>query len=125
MITTPLQNSTALASNATPATGPTVRDSTSPRAASPKTARETPAEQQADSNLDLSSVQAAAAQVEKFVSRVGSDLSFSVDRETGINVVTVVDRNTKEVIRQIPSREIIQIAQALDKVQGLLIRNQA
>jgi flagellar protein FlaG len=101
-----------------------VRDSTSPRATS-RTAGETPAEQQADSNLDLNSVQAAAAQVEKFVSRVGSDLSFSVDRETGINVVTVVDRNTKEVIRQIPSREIIQIAQALDKVQGLLIRNQA
>ena len=37
----------------------------------------------------------------------------------------VVDASTDEVIRQIPSEEIISIAKALDKLQGLLVEQKA
>ena len=40
-------------------------------------------------------------------------------------MVKVIDRSTKEVIRQIPSKEMLELAQALERLQGLLIRQQA
>lgn len=52
-------------------------------------------------------------------------LEFSVDSTTDRSVVKVVDKDTNEVIRQMPSREAIEIAKALDKLQSLLIRDVA
>jgi flagellar protein FlaG len=40
-------------------------------------------------------------------------------------VVKVIDRETQDVIRQIPSQEMLDLAQALDKLQGLLIKQKA
>ena len=54
-----------------------------------------------------------------------SQLEFSVDKETNIQVVKVVDQETQKVIRQIPSEEVMDIAKALDKLQGLLVKQQA
>jgi flagellar protein FlaG len=36
-----------------------------------------------------------------------------------------LDSQSKEVIRQIPSEEAIQLAQALDKLQGLFVKAKA
>jgi len=40
-------------------------------------------------------------------------------------VVKVVDKETKEVIRQMPSKEVVELAKALDKLQGLMIKQTA
>jgi len=37
----------------------------------------------------------------------------------------VVDMATKDVIRQIPTPEVLAIAKALDKLQGLLVKDKA
>jgi flagellar protein FlaG len=52
-------------------------------------------------------------------------LDFQVDEDTGIHVVKVLDTDTKEVIRQFPSEEILAIAKAFDTVKGLLVRDKA
>jgi len=52
-------------------------------------------------------------------------LEFSFDKDDARLVVKVVDRDTNEVIRQMPSREAIEIAKALDKLQSLLARQSA
>jgi flagellar protein FlaG len=46
---------------------------------------------------------------------LGSDneLSFARDQETGRPVIRIVDRTTKEVIRQVPSEYILRVAQDL------------
>ena len=67
----------------------------------------------------------AVDKIQKFVSAAASDIQFSLDDESGVTVVKVVDRGTKEVIRQIPSKEMLELAQALERLQGLLIRQQA
>jgi flagellar protein FlaG len=41
--------------------------------------------------------------------------TFDRDQATGINVVKIVDKNTKEVISQIPSKQMIEFAQLLDQ----------
>ena len=67
----------------------------------------------------------ATQRVEKFVQTMSSDLQFTVDDSSGAFVIRIVDRATQEVIRQMPSEEMLAIAKALDRLQGLLVRQQA
>lgn len=57
--------------------------------------------------------------------RVPNGLHFSIDDATGKTVVRVTDAQTGEMIRQIPSEELLAIAQSLDRMQGLLLRQKA
>lgn len=72
------------------------------------------------------------AQVKQVVERINqaiqslsSNLNFSVDKDTGITVVKVMDTETNQLIRQIPGDEILSIAKAIDTLQGLIIRQKA
>ncbi|SNB46996.1 flagellar protein FlaG [Geobacter sp. DSM 9736] len=67
----------------------------------------------------------ATKKINEFVKGLSSTLQFSVDKETGKTVVKVIEKETGEVIRQIPSEEMLQIAKAIDTLQGLIIRKQA
>jgi len=63
----------------------------------------------------------AAASVEKFIkAQSNTQLQFSVDKDTSLNVVKVVDTVTNEVLTQIPSKEVLAMAQAIDKLEGLM-----
>lgn len=71
------------------------------------------------------SLKAAVEKTQKFVNLKASDIQFSLDEDSNKMVVKVIDRSTKEVIRQIPSEEMLEIAEALEKLQGLLVKEQA
>jgi flagellar protein FlaG len=43
-----------------------------------------------------------------------------VDKETEEIVVKVIDKETKEVIRQIPPEYLLKIAKYLDEIAGIL-----
>ncbi|MEO8097798.1 MAG: flagellar protein FlaG [Acidobacteriota bacterium] len=42
-----------------------------------------------------------------------NELSFSFDRPTGRTVVRIVDRKTREVVRQFPSEQVLRLAEEL------------
>lgn len=67
----------------------------------------------------------ALDEVREAVKPVAQSLHFSLDKDTGRTVVKVMDMETNEMIRQIPSEDILKIAKAIDKLQGLLIKQQA
>ncbi|MDR2613971.1 MAG: flagellar protein FlaG [Candidatus Accumulibacter sp.] len=75
--------------------------------------------------VDPDELQKSVENIQKFVSMAARDIKFSIDEDSGQTVVKVVDRETEEVIRQIPSEEMLDLAQALDKLQGLLIKQKA
>lgn len=50
---------------------------------------------------------------------------FEVDADTDRLVVKVVDRLSGELIRQIPSEEVLRIAKLLGRVQGTLVSQAA
>jgi flagellar protein FlaG len=52
-------------------------------------------------------------------------LEFEVDHETDKVIVRVIDKDSGEVIRQMPSEEVIRIAKVLGKLQGLLVEQTA
>jgi len=52
-----------------------------------------------------------------------SNLKFSVAEGTDINVIRIEDAETGELIRQIPSEEMVAIARALkDQQQGMMLK---
>lgn len=71
------------------------------------------------------SLEEAVSQISKFVSLANAEISFSIDQSSGTRVVQIKDSRSDTVIRQIPSEEAIQIAQALDKLQGLFVKESA
>ena len=56
-----------------------------------------------------------AQQLESFVQSMGRDLSFSVDSTTGYHVVRVTNPQTGEVGRQLPSEELLKIAETMQQ----------
>lgn len=67
----------------------------------------------------------ATKEMNDFVQTINSSIEFSVDKDTGSTVVKVIDTATKDVLRQIPSEEMLAIAKAIDKVKGLLVHQKA
>lgn len=76
--------------------------------------------------VDRDTLQGAVERVQQAVQTLSSaGIQFSIDPDFNRMVVQVVDTSTKEVIRQIPPKEMLEIAQALDKLQGLLVHQKA
>ncbi|HYD79814.1 MAG TPA: flagellar protein FlaG [Paucimonas sp.] len=74
----------------------------------------------------LAQLNQAVARINKGLQEQAQDLEFTVDTDENRTIVKVVDQQTKEVLRQIPSEEALEIAKALDSAQqGLLIRQKA
>lgn len=67
----------------------------------------------------------AVKQIQDVIKQTANSLQFSIDEDIGVTVVKVIDTESKKVIRQIPSEEVMDIAKALDKLQGLLVKQQA
>ena len=78
----------------------------------------TPAEEE-------SALKEAAEKINDFIESMTTDLQFSFDRDAERMVVKVLSRRDGEVIRQIPSKEALEIAKALDTLKGLIIRKKA
>jgi len=55
----------------------------------------------------------AVGQINDYVQSLQRNLQFTVDEATGKDVVTVIDSESKEVIRQLPSEEALELARRL------------
>ena len=77
---------------------------------------------QQDSSDKKLTVEDAVKRLADFVAPTNSEINFSIDEESGVRVVKILDSQSKEVLRQFPSEEAIQLAQALDKLQGLFVK---
>lgn len=74
---------------------------------------------------DRTQLEAATQSVRDFVKPINDNLEFSVDGDSGQLVVKIIDSATKEVIRQVPSQEMLAIAKALDSIKGLFVKQSA
>jgi len=76
----------------------------------------------------------ALRSVSGYVQNISRELNFSVDEDLNRSVVTVLDEETGEVIRQIPSEEMLQLARNISEAEesgdqqptkGILFRGDA
>ncbi len=70
-------------------------------------------------------LEAAARSANRVLEQKSENLEFSVDAASGRAITRLVDKETNTVLRQIPSQEMLDIAQALDRMQGLLLKLKA
>jgi len=76
-------------------------------------------------------LETAIEDVESFIQMQNRNLAFSIDEDTDRAVVTVRDSDSGDVIRQIPSEEVLALAERIQNLQqdvgtsvGVFIDNQ-
>jgi len=67
----------------------------------------------------------AAQQIQSFVQSMGRNLNFSIDSTTGYHIVRVTNPETGETIRQLPSEELLRIAQSFEQLNAALVNQKA
>lgn len=70
-------------------------------------------------------VEKAAQEIQQFVQKMGRNLNFSIDETTGYHVVRVVNPDTGELIRQLPSEELLKIARDFERLNNVLVSQRA
>ncbi len=53
------------------------------------------------------------------------NLSFALDRRLNTPVVAVTDKNTGELVRQIPAESVLRVAHAIENLKGVLYNQTA
>lgn len=66
-------------------------------------------------------VQDVVEDVQQYLQQHNIRLSFKVDDKTGDLVVRVLDKETGEVIRQIPPEEMLKLREKLEELTGVLL----
>jgi len=70
-------------------------------------------------------VRESVEKLNEFIRPYVTSLQFSVDKDLGRIVVKIMDGETKEVIKQIPSEDVLALTKALGKVAGLFVKQEA
>lgn len=96
------------------------------RSGTPVAAPQTQASQpQATHAPTTQEVQEAVNEMVKVVQPKANNLQFSIDQSTGKTIVRVTDSSTGDLVRQIPSEEVLDIAKNIERMQSLLMRQKA
>ena len=65
-------------------------------------------------------VEENVSRLNEIVQTIQRDLQFSVDDDSGRTVVTVLDSKTQEVIRQIPTEQVLALSENIENLKGIL-----
>jgi len=82
----------------------------------------------ADQNVSPEELKRVVVQANAFIQSVQRNLEFSVDQDTHTMVMKVVDRDSGEVVRQIPPEQALSMLKQLNEVGskiGFLFKNSA
>ena len=75
--------------------------------------------------LELPELERLAESLTDFARSLNRDLSFSIHEASGHTVVRVLDGETKEVIRQIPSEEFLRLSESLAASSAVILDTEA
>ena len=81
--------------------------------------------QQASSTTANGQIEQALSEINKALQAMSADIEFSIDSDSNRTIVKVVNPQTQELIRQIPTKEALAISKSLERVQGLLFHQKA
>ena len=65
-------------------------------------------------------LQEVVQELNKQMERSTTSLGFSVDNATGRDVVKVINKDSGEVVRQIPSEDLLRLAHSMETLKGIL-----
>ena len=80
-------------------------------------------ETQESKSATKAEVENAVTKLNDFVQTVQRNLQFNLDDTSGKTIITVVDKETSEVVRQIPDDVAIRLAQELQQSEPISLFN--
>lgn len=80
--------------------------------------------------FELKDLDKAVEDLQEFIEGLGRNLSFTRDESLGKNIITVLDTQTNQIVRQIPGEEVLaisrQIKEDVDELRaGILLKGGA
>lgn len=103
-----------------------VRESTAiqrvDKAAQAETGHETTDAQKPETASDEQKLDNAVEQLNQFAQSVQRKLEFSVDEESGKTVIKVIDKESGEMVRSIPSEEVLNMQQRLRETSEAIFK---
>jgi flagellar protein FlaG len=75
--------------------------------------------------IEVPKIESVTKQIDSFLRSFGRTINFRVDPASGQMVVSVLDANTGEVIRQVPGEEALQLAQRIEDSLSALLDERA
>ena len=94
---------------------PEIKADPAPKVVAPK-----PIEIKFDQAQATKNLKEAVSLLNKQMADTGRGLGFSYDESKASAVIKVSDINTGEVVRQIPSEDVLRIAHKIDDLKGIL-----
>jgi flagellar protein FlaG len=83
------------------------------------------ATQAAEAANEQETIDDVVSDLNNLVRDLHRELQFSVDVDSGSTVIKVVDRQTEEVVRQIPSEELMNLRKRLEEAAGVFFEDSA
>ncbi|PJJ19260.1 flagellar protein FlaG [Janthinobacterium sp. 67] len=102
-------------------------DTPAARAAMPRAAteNETVAPKQASKEPSREQLNKAVSELNQSSQIKTQGIEFFIDEDSQRTVVKIIDQETKEVLRQIPTKEALELAKTFDSAKGSLISQSA
>lgn len=92
-----------------------------PSASSETNAEEGKAVQKTAKASEAEELELAVAKLNDYVQLTERKLNFQVDEESGMTIIRVYDKQSDELIRQIPGEEVVSLAQKLNQEEPLML----
>jgi flagellar protein FlaG len=70
-------------------------------------------------------LQEKVTELNNYMQNFNRSLQFTVDDSSGDTIVKVIDSDTDEVVRQIPSQALLDVRNAAEKYRGILLEVKA
>lgn len=86
----------------------------------PRSDTEAKAAEKPSSKVDEQAVDAAVGQLNEFAQSIQRQLEFSVDEESGKTVIKVIDKESGQTIRSIPSEEVLAMQKRLKETNEVI-----
>jgi flagellar protein FlaG len=122
----PIAGVSQLAEKAAPSAPNTVSSTAARRAPTPVVQDQArPAETEQVEALDLKTLAEAIDRIQESVDLQNRSLQFKIDAPNNRVQILVIDRDTEEVIREIPPTEVLKVAERIRETLGLVFDAEA
>jgi len=77
--------------------------------------------QDEESAMSRPQLEQVAEQLQEFIGKMNRGLEFSVDKDSGRDVIKVLDKTSGELIKQYPTEEVLSLVAKLSEATGTFV----
>jgi flagellar protein FlaG len=89
------------------------------------TGQNLPQQTEHESKTVATKLDAIVSQMSGYIQNQHRELQFKIDKDSGRTMITVLNSDTREVIRQIPHERALQLVNSLENDEGLIFQELA